>query len=114
MRIGASFILIEGYCYQSYQWKFMRPLGKLSHVLSFLDKYEVDEICITRPIRKNDHPATLFNDFQQVKLSLCNSPISIGGGLRSINQLKELVDKNNETFSNLGATAIQGSANLKT
>ena len=90
MRIGASFILIEGYCYQSYQWKFMRPLGKLSHVLSFLDKYEVDEICITRPIRKNDHPATLFNDFQQVKLSLCNSPISIGGGLRSINQLKEL------------------------
>ena len=30
------------------------------------------------------------------------------------NQLKELVDKNNETFSNLGATAIQGSANLKT
>ena len=30
------------------------------------------------------------------------------------NQLKELIDKNNESFSNLGATAIQGSANLKT
>ena len=29
------------------------------------------------------------------------------------NQLKELIDKNNEVFSNLGATAIQGSANLK-
>ena len=29
------------------------------------------------------------------------------------NQLKELIDKNNESFSNLGATAIQGSANLK-
>ena len=29
------------------------------------------------------------------------------------NQLKELIDKNNEGFSNLGATAIQGSANLK-
>ena len=30
------------------------------------------------------------------------------------NQLKELIDKNNESFSNLGAAAIQGSANLKT
>ena len=30
------------------------------------------------------------------------------------NQLKELIDKNQESFSNLGATAIQGSANLKT
>jgi hypothetical protein len=29
------------------------------------------------------------------------------------NQLKELIDKNHESFSNLGATAIQGSANLK-
>ena len=90
MRIGASFILIEGYCYQSYQWKFMRPLGELSHVLNFLDKYEVDEICITRPIRKKDNPSTLHNDFQQVKHSLCNSPISIGGGLRSIEHLKVL------------------------
>ena len=30
------------------------------------------------------------------------------------NQLKELIDKNHESFSNLGAAAIQGSANLKT
>ncbi len=90
MRIGASFILIEGYCYQSYQWKYMRPLGKLSHVLNFLDKYEVDEVCITRPIRKNDNPSTLINDFQQVKSSLSNSPISIGGGLRSIKHIKDL------------------------
>lgn len=90
MRIGASFILIEGYCYQSYQWKYMRPLGKLPHVLNFLDKYEVDEVCITRPIRKNDNPSTLMNDFQQVKSSLSNSPISIGGGLRSISHLKAL------------------------
>ena len=28
-------------------------------------------------------------------------------------QLKELIDKNNESFSSLGATAIQGSASLK-
>ncbi len=90
MRIGASFILIEGYCYQSYQWKFLRPLGRLSHVLSFLDKYEVDEICITRPIRKVDSSSTLLNDFEQVKLSLSNSPISIGGGIRSLKHLKAL------------------------
>ena len=29
------------------------------------------------------------------------------------NQLKSLVDKNSETFTELGAKAIQGSANLK-
>ena len=29
------------------------------------------------------------------------------------NQLKELIDRNHGSFSKLGATAIQGSANLK-
>ena len=29
------------------------------------------------------------------------------------NQLKSLVDENNETFTELGAKAIQGSANMK-
>ena len=32
----------------------------------------------------------------------------------NLSSLKELIDKNNESFSNLGAAAIQGSANLKT
>ena len=29
------------------------------------------------------------------------------------NQLQELIEKNNQSFTNLGATAIQGSASIK-
>ena len=92
MRIGASILLLDGYCYQSFQWKFLRPLGKLKHVLKFLDLYNVDEVCISRPIKKNDFDTSLANDLNQIKLSLSNSPISFGGGLRSLNQLKLLTN----------------------
>jgi len=90
MRIGASVILLDGFCYQSYQWKFLRPLGSLKHVLKFLDLYHVDEICITRPIKKNDSDVSLLNDLHEIQSSPSNSPISFGGGIRNLDHLKFL------------------------
>ena len=90
MRLGASIILINGYCYQSYNWSYTRPLGSLEKVLSFLDKYEVDEICITRPIKGSDNLSVLANDLRAMRSSSCSSPLSFGGGIRSLASLKNL------------------------
>ena len=54
MRIGTSIILIDGYCYQSYNWKIMRPLGQLQNAIDSLEEYQCDEISIIRPIRDMD------------------------------------------------------------
>ena len=34
MRIGSTVLLYNGYCYNSYNWNFLRPLGKLNGILS--------------------------------------------------------------------------------
>ena len=88
MRIGCSIIFINGYCYQSYNWKIIRPLGALNNVLSFLDSYEVDEISITRPVRSDN--VSYESDIEIIKKSFSNSPMSFGGGIRNLNQLKYL------------------------
>ena len=90
MRIGSSIILRNGYCYQSYQWKLFRPLGAISNVLSFLDKYNIDEICITRPVRDNDSKQSFVEDLIKIKSSFSSSPISFGGGIRSKENIKLL------------------------
>ena len=92
MRIGSSIILLNGYCFQSYQWKFLRPLGSLHNVLKFLDQYNVDEICIIRPVRKEDSYLSFINDLNQIQSSLSNSPISLGGGIRLIRHINLLKD----------------------
>lgn len=92
MRIGSSIILINGYCYQSYQWRLFRPLGSLKNILNFLDKYNIDEICITRPIRDSDSKQSFFLDLVQIKSSFSNSPIGFGGGIRSSENIKLLSD----------------------
>jgi imidazole glycerol phosphate synthase subunit HisF len=92
MRIGASFILQDGYCFQSYNWKFFRPLGTIDSVVRFLDRYQVDEICITRPIRRGESKDNFLHDINKIKSTLSNSPITLGGGLRTIQHLKDIHD----------------------
>jgi imidazole glycerol phosphate synthase subunit HisF len=92
MRIGASIIFQNGYCFQSYNWKLFRPLGTLNNVIRFLDRYEVDEISITRPIRSGEPKKNFIDDINKIKMTLSNSPITFGGGLRSIQHLKDIND----------------------
>jgi imidazole glycerol phosphate synthase subunit HisF len=84
MRIGTSIILINGYCYQSYNWKMMRPLGQLQNIINFLEEYQCDEIAIIRPIRDIDDIESFKKDINEISKLNCMTPISFGGGLRSI------------------------------
>ena len=83
MRVGTTVLLKEGFCYQSYGWDILRPLGSLKHVLKFLDNYEVDEICIVRVNRDSDSFEKFKRDVDLVRGSISNSPLSFGGGIRS-------------------------------
>ena len=87
MRIGSMILFKNGYCYQSYGWNLLRPLGKLQNIVSHLDKYLIDDITIIRPIRDNENDSTLLSDLNEIKKLKSSTPISFGGGIRNINQL---------------------------
>ena len=88
-RIGASIIFYNGVCYQSNSWKIFRPLGSLYNAIKILDEYEVDEINILRPIR-NKKDKHYLSDCSIISKIYSNTPISFGGGIRSISKLKPL------------------------
>ncbi|MDA8932462.1 HisA/HisF-related TIM barrel protein [Flavobacteriaceae bacterium] len=87
MRIGSMVLFKNGYCYQSYGWNLLRPLGKLQNIVYHLDKYLIDDITIIRPIREYDDNSSLLSDLNEIKQLKSSTPISFGGGIRNINQL---------------------------
>lgn len=84
MRVGASIIFLDGFCYQSYNWNMMRPLGQLQGVIDSLEEYQCDEIAILRPIRESDTMESFQQDIEVLKKINCMTPLSFGGGLRTI------------------------------
>jgi len=90
MRIGSSIILLDGYCYQSYGWKQMRPLGKLQNIIDYLEAYQCDEIAIMRPIRDIDTIESFQRDINELLNIKCMTPLSFGGGLRDMEHIELL------------------------
>ena len=86
MRIGAILLLYNGLCYQSYGWNVLRPLGDIQNATNLLEKYNCDEISIIRPIRNLD--SYLKNDIEALKKIKTMTPLSFGGGIRSLDSLK--------------------------
>ena len=87
MRIGSMILFKNGFCYQSYGWNLLRPLGKLHNVVSHLDRYLIDDITIIRPIRNYEDDSILLSDLAEIKNLESSTPISFGGGIRNIDQL---------------------------
>ena len=89
MRKGAIVLFKDGYCFQSYGWKFLRPLGKLQNILDHLEEYEVDEISIIRPVRMNDSDNSFYSDLKILSKLKTSTPISFGGGLLNYQRVKD-------------------------
>lgn len=87
MRIGASILLIDGYCYQSYSWNKFRPLGELQSIIDSLESYQCDEIVIVRPIRQNSSLESFTKDIKIIENIKSMTPLSFGGGLRDIKNI---------------------------
>jgi phosphoribosylformimino-5-aminoimidazole carboxamide ribonucleotide (ProFAR) isomerase len=85
MRIGSSILIKNNYCYQSYGWQLLRPLGELQNAVNHLEEYGCDEISIIRPVRHSDQDFT--NDLQALNSLETMTPISFGGGIRDQSHL---------------------------
>ena len=89
MRVGASVLLLNGFCYQSYSWEVLRPLGALQIALDALEGYGCDEISIIRPVRNKDD--CLSTDLKLLAEIQSMTPISFGGGIRTLSHLEALI-----------------------
>jgi phosphoribosylformimino-5-aminoimidazole carboxamide ribonucleotide (ProFAR) isomerase len=87
MRIGATVLLHGQKCVQSYHWNTLRPLGGLQGVLDSLEEYQCDEVAIIRPVRNQDTLAQFRADIQVLRRLKTMTPISFGGGIRSLEHL---------------------------
>ncbi|PJC86304.1 hypothetical protein CSW98_08785 [Vibrio sp. HA2012] len=92
MRIGATVLLSEQQCVQSYEWNRVRPLGSLQGVLDSLEEYHCDEVTIIRPVRHDDTLLQFQQDIEVITALKTMTPISFGGGIRSVEHLKLFKD----------------------
>lgn len=90
MRVGSTLLLKNRKCYQSYDWKYLRPLGSLKIALDSLDEYECDEVAVIRPVRDNDSLNFFSQDLEVLREMRSMTPISFGGGMRSTQHLELL------------------------
>ena len=87
MRIGASLLLKDGSCHQSYRWQFLRPLGSLKNAVKILEERQVDEISIIRYCRDIDSDDDFKRDIDLVASLDCMTPLAFGGGIRTSKHL---------------------------
>ncbi|MBY7834401.1 hypothetical protein KW463_16295 [Vibrio fluvialis] len=87
MRVGSTVLLHAQRCVQSYHWSALRPLGDLQSVLDSLEEYQCDEVAIIRPVRDKDTFAQFEADVQVLHRLKTMTPISFGGGIRSLKHL---------------------------
>lgn len=92
MRVGSTVLLHAQRCVQSYRWSALRPLGDLQSVLDSLEEYQCDEVAIIRPVRDRDTFAQFEADIQVLHRLKTMTPISFGGGIRSLKHLALLND----------------------
>ena len=88
MRIGATVLFGSGNAVQSYEWRVKRSLGQLQGVIDSLEEYEIDEITAIRPVRSDDSSEDFQSDLNAIKQINCMTPLSFGGGVRSLGDLR--------------------------
>lgn len=90
MRIGASIFFKNTVAMQSYGWSTHRVLGRLDGIYRSLDEYECDEIALVRIVKGSDGFDDFIRDLDVVEKCQTSSPLSFGGGLRSIGHVKAI------------------------
>ncbi|MGV2989260.1 HisA/HisF-related TIM barrel protein [Vibrio sp. E150_011] len=92
MRVGSTVLLHNQQCVQSYDWNTLRPLGGLQGVLDSLEEYQCDEVAIIRPVRDHDTWMKFEEDIKVLHCLKTMTPISFGGGIRTVEHLALLSD----------------------
>jgi imidazole glycerol-phosphate synthase subunit HisF len=89
-RIVANVVVKEGIVVQSINFNKYLPVGKADIAIEFLNNWGIDEIILTDiSASKNSLPP----NFEMVRQASkkCYVPLTVGGGIKSIEQIKELM-----------------------
>lgn len=92
MRIGSTLLLNNQMCVQSYSWSHLRPLGSMQLIMDSLEEFECDEVAIIRPVRDQDSLDLFCKDLEVIRSLKTMTPISFGGGVRTLTHLELLKD----------------------
>ncbi|ACH65174.1 putative imidazole glycerol phosphate synthase subunit hisf2 [Aliivibrio fischeri MJ11] len=65
-------------------------MGTLQSVINSLEEYQCDEIAIIRPVRKKDSLDIFKKDIIELQRLKTMTPVSFGGGIRTIEHLNSL------------------------
>lgn len=90
-RIIAVIYVIDNKVVLSRKFSNYSFVGSIDIVISYMNKWEVDEIIlldIKNSINKNDN---LLNILKKIS-KLCQTPLSVGGGIRSLKQISKIIN----------------------
>jgi len=89
-RIVATLVVKDGIVVQSIGFKKYLPVGKPEIAIEFLNQWGVDEIIFLDISATKDNRGPDFHSIKNASLK-CHVPLTIGGGISSLNQMKELM-----------------------
>lgn len=87
-RLIATIFIKDGIVVKSYNFKFWRPAGHLRTALINLDRWAVDEILVIDISRNGRISRKILDEIKQSNIS---TPLIYGGGIRSINDIHDLL-----------------------
>ena len=90
MRLGSLISIRHCMAVQSYEWKLIRPLGKIQGVIKSMDDYQCDELAVIRITRGQPQTDSYIRDLSALEICKSNSPLSFGGGIRNANDINKI------------------------
>ena len=89
-RLIANLTVKNGVVVQSFEFKKYLPIGSLVVTVEFLNKWGIDEIVITDISATKENRPPLTELYKNIS-NRCFVPLTIGGGIRSIDQIHDLL-----------------------
>lgn len=89
-RIAANLVLKDGIVVQSINFKKYLPVGKPEVAIEFLNQWGIDEIILTEISATSGFTGPNFNLIKS-SVKKCLVPLTVGGGITEIGQMKKLM-----------------------
>ena len=90
-RIIANLTLLNGTVVQSIGFNKYLPVGEPEIAVEFLNQWGIDEIIISDISAASENSEPLFDIYKKLS-SKCNVPLTIGGGVKSIQHISKLLN----------------------